>query len=140
MSSEYCTTGVVGLEYIQIMLRVAAGIFVGLLAVDSSRMLAADPTIAEQVARLKPGSRIWVEVPTYGPEGGVVMGRGTVVGCLGPVTSEGFRLTGNVLNCDAADSSGRPVRFDEVFSIRPEPRLHKLRSTLRRSLHWFGSN
>jgi hypothetical protein len=123
------------------MMRAVVSVFIGLLTINAPRMLAGEPTIAEQVAKLKSGSRIWVEVPVYGPEGGAIIGRGFVVGCLGPITSEGFLLTGNALKCDPAYSAiGHPVKFDEVFSIKPEPRFHKLRSELRRSFHWLGSN
>jgi len=121
-------------------MRAVVTVFIALLTINAPRMLAAEPTIAEQVAKLKPGSRIWVEVPMPGPEGGAIIGRGFLVGCLGPMTFEGFMLSGNALKCDPADPSGHPVKFDAVFSIKPEPRFHKIRSWLHRSVHWLSSN
>jgi hypothetical protein len=117
------------------MLRVAilVGFYVLILA---SLCQAEQPSIVEQVARIKPGTKISVEV--LGPETREPPGIRSITllkGCLGPVSTDSFVLTGTVNGCERTTPTAGPViRFGDVRSIkRRDWRCYMLRILGRRS-------
>src|SRR5258708_2965431 len=92
---------------------------IGLIALLSVEITIAGQTIGEQVAKLKHGRKISVELK-HGfymtePPGRIEIRY--LRGCLGPVGPDYFVLMDR---CAASDGTNGPrIRFDEVQSIKP---------------------
>jgi len=95
----------------------------------------ATPTVAEQVARLKHGQRIRVEMKTMTfTEPAFTASHMIFVGCLGVVSADSFVLTGGTNGCDKEETVGFTIRFDQAAYVkRDRPGVKYYLRRLRRS-------